>query len=244
MATKQEQQPQEQQPQMQQNKKKAKKREKTLPDVLPTRGFEYRIGQKAFEDPDDTYAFKAAMHQATNNLNKTEVDQLLADLMKKAKEVKKPGDSDRTIAFEEAGRQTAWTSELKEGVVSEALLYLINSRQRHIRFTHYRPNKIAPETEGKLAKAIDEFTGESPAAEPDEEYREMDEMDPRFIDNMMDRMRKGGGANWDAVSSYNPSDEEMEGAQEGGAKKGAQEAAEAAKMAEELGEKLGSLKLD
>lgn len=128
-------------------------------------------------------------------------------------------------------------------VVSEVLLYLLNSRLRHVRFTHYRPNKIASDTEGKLAKAIDEFTGESPVAEPDEDYKEMDELDPKFIDNMMDRMRKGGGANWDACSSYNPSDEEMEDVEEDVKKGEKGKEAEAAKKAEELGEKLGSLKL-
>lgn len=114
-------------------------------------------------------------------------------------------------------------------VISELLLFLITSRERHIKFTHYRPNKVDPSTEGKLAKAIDEFIGDSPAAEPDEHWKETDELDPKIIDKMMERMRKGLGADWGASSS----DEEMEEA-----KKTENEA-----EAEELGNKLGALKL-
>lgn len=113
MATKQEQ-PQPQ-PQKQQEKKKKAKKQKRLRDVLPVRGFEHRVNEDIFENPSDNNAFKAALQQATNNLNKTEVDQLLADLVKKATEVKNSGDTTRTVAFDEAGKQTVWTSELKEG---------------------------------------------------------------------------------------------------------------------------------
>lgn len=109
MATKQEQQPQKQ------PEKKAKKKVKSLRDVLPTRGFEFRAEQPVLANSLDAYAFKSAMHEVTNNLDREEVDRLLAGLVKKAKEVKKPGATDHTVAFEEAGKKTAWTAKLKKG---------------------------------------------------------------------------------------------------------------------------------
>lgn len=69
----------------QQQKKQSQKRGKTLREVIPHLGFEYRVGQNIFENPKDSYALKTALHQVANNLNKTEVDELFADLMKKAK---------------------------------------------------------------------------------------------------------------------------------------------------------------
>ncbi|RYP61895.1 hypothetical protein DL770_009687 [Monosporascus sp. CRB-9-2] len=188
--------------------KPAKKSKKTLRDALPKRGYEYKVGRSVFESEDDATDFKAALHKVAPNLHRNEVDKVLADLMMKAKEVRKPRATDHSVAFEEARKQTP----LKEGIISELLLCLVSARALHIKFTRFRPNTVDPRTEGPLAKAIDAFTGEQPATEPEEHYKEMDELDPKLIDNMMERMRKGLGADWDAYSDYNPSDEEMEDA--------------------------------
>ena len=91
------------------------------------------------------------------------------------------------------------------------MLRMISARDLHIKFTNMRPNTVDPSTEGPLAKAIDAYTGNSPAAEPEEHYVEMDELNRKYIDNMMSRMRKGLRADWDQYSDYNPTDDEDEG---------------------------------
>ncbi|RYP47900.1 hypothetical protein DL768_006116 [Monosporascus sp. mg162] len=198
----------------QQTPKPAKKSKKTLRDALPKRGYEFKVGRSVFESEDDATDFKAALHRAAPNLHRNEVDKVPADLVMKAKEVRKPRATDHSVAFEEARKQIPWASELREGIISGLLLCLVNARALHIKFTRFRPNTVDPRTEGRLAKAIDAFTGEQPAAEPEEHYKEMDELDPKLIDKMMERMRKGLGADWDTYSDYNPSDEEMEDAGE------------------------------
>ncbi|RYP06579.1 hypothetical protein DL764_003078 [Monosporascus ibericus] len=197
----------------QQTPKPAKKTKKTLRAALPNRGYEFKDGRSVFESVDDGTVFKAALHKVARNLHRNEVDKVLADLTMKAKEVRKPRATDHSGAFEEARKQTPWASELKEGIISELLLGLVSARALHIKFMRFRPNTVDPRTEGPLAKGIDAFTGEQPAAEPEEHYK-MYELDPKLIDNMMERMRKGLVADWDAYSNYNPSDEEMEGAGE------------------------------
>ncbi|RYP21259.1 hypothetical protein DL767_009311 [Monosporascus sp. MG133] len=187
----------------QQTSKQAKKSRKTLRDALPKRGYEFKFDSTVFESTGDATEFKMALQKVSPNLDRNKVDEILADLMKKATELKKLRAGDHS-----------WAAELKEGIISELLLCLVSARALHIKFTRFRPNTVDPRTEGPLAKAIDAFTGEQPAAEPEEHYKEMDELDPKLVDNMMERMRKGLGADWDAYSDYNPSDEEMEDAGE------------------------------
>ncbi|RYP60541.1 hypothetical protein DL769_008075 [Monosporascus sp. CRB-8-3] len=193
----------------QQTPKQAKKSRKTVRDALPKRGYEFKVGRSVFASGNDATDFKAALRKVAPNLDRNKVDEILADLMKKAMELKKPRAGDHLVAFEEARKQTPWAAELKEGIISELLLWLVSARALHIKFTRFRPNTVDPRTEGPLAKAIDAFTGERPAAEPEDHYKEVDELNPKLIDNMMMRMRKGLGADWDAYSDYNPSDEEM-----------------------------------
>ena len=88
------------------------------------------------------------------------------------------------------------------------MLCLVNARELHIKFTRMRLNTIDQSTEGKLAKAIDAYIGDGPAFEPEEKYKEMDKLNPKLIDNMMDRMRQGLGADWDQYSDYNSTDDE------------------------------------
>ncbi|RYP16033.1 hypothetical protein DL765_005349 [Monosporascus sp. GIB2] len=198
----------------QQTPKQAKKSRKILRDALPKRGYEFKFDRTVFESADDTAEFKMALQKVSPNLDRNKVDEVLADLMKKATELRKPGAGDHAAAFEEARKQTPWAAGLREGIISELLLCLVSARALHIKFTRFRPNAVDPSTEGPLAKAIDAFAGEQPAAEPEENYKEMDELNPKLIDKMMERMRKGLGADWGAYSDYNPSDEEMEDAGE------------------------------
>ncbi|RYP67101.1 hypothetical protein DL771_007426 [Monosporascus sp. 5C6A] len=190
--------------------KQTKKSRKTLRDALPKRGYEFKFDRTVFESTEDATKLKMALQKVSPNLDRNKVDEILADLMKKATELKKPRAGDHSVAFENARKQTPWAAELNEGIISELLLCLVSARALHIKFTRFRPNTVDPRTEGPLAKAIDAFTGEQPAVEPEEHYKEMDELDPKLIDNMMERMRKGLGADWDIYSDYNPSDEEME----------------------------------
>ena len=86
--------------------KTAKAHSKRLRDVLPKRGFEYKQRHDLFASSSDTAAFKAALQDATTNFSRPEVDEILAALMKKAKELKKRGDSDHGVVFDRAGKHT------------------------------------------------------------------------------------------------------------------------------------------
>ena len=119
------------------------------------------------------------------------------------------------------------------------MLCLLSARELHIKFTKMRPNPIDPSTESPLAKAIDAYTGNSPAAEPEEHYVEMDELDRKYIDDMMNRMRKGLGADWDQYSDYNPTDDEDEDVD-----MDKEEKKKKSQVADGLDVKMGGLKLD
>ena len=98
------------------------------------------------------------------------------------------------------------------------MLRLVNARELHIKFTRMRPNTVHPSMEGPLAKAIDDYIGDSPAAESEEHYKEMDELDTKYIDDMMDRMRRGVRADWDQYSDCNSDDEGKDEKKEEGKK--------------------------
>ena len=121
------------------------------------------------------------------------------------------------------------------------MIRLVHARELHIKFTRMRPNTVPKGTEGPLAKAIDDYIGDSPAAEPEEHYKEMDELNPELIDDMMDRMRRGVGADWDQYSDYNSTDDENKGKDE--EKKVLKKNEEKKRAPEELFAKMGDLKL-
>lgn len=90
---------------MQQAPKPAQKRTKRLRDALPKRGFEFKLHRNVIASSDDAALFKEALERATPNLGRHDVDQVLADLMTKAKEVKKRGDTDHGVVIERAGKK-------------------------------------------------------------------------------------------------------------------------------------------
>lgn len=96
----------------QQVAKPKKKQTKRLRDGLPKRGFEFKIGQNLFASDDDAASFRATLESVTPNLSRHEVDDALADIMKKAKEVKRPGDSDHGVVIERARKRVSVRSPL------------------------------------------------------------------------------------------------------------------------------------
>ncbi|CAJ2502215.1 Uu.00g096090.m01.CDS01 [Anthostomella pinea] len=176
--------------------KAPKRRTKHTREALPKVGFVYKEGVKMFQREQDSAAFKQALQQVSSNLHKIEVDEALAELFTKAKELKKQGSIQLAPTFEAAGKAIPWSSSLDEHIVVEAMSFLRGARELHIKFTTYRAFPQNHITEGKLAKAIDTFTDIYPAKEPDESFKRMD---PKMIDGMMDKMRKGQKANWDEM---------------------------------------------
>ncbi|KAI0595433.1 hypothetical protein F4775DRAFT_595218 [Biscogniauxia sp. FL1348] len=190
-----------------------------LHSVLPQRGFEYRHGSRILRHARDAAALLDALAQASSYLGPRQVDRRLAELFRTALEWSPPASSlsassetdlifghhcSFNPAFEHAAQNTFWTaaaapSGLRPAAVAEAMAYLCAARALYIKFTTYR----TPRTdggEGRLARAIDAFTGTRPAERPLPCFRRMD---PRLVDMIIWRVRRGLRANWDECSGYN-----------------------------------------
>ncbi|KAI0017434.1 hypothetical protein F4780DRAFT_796158 [Xylariomycetidae sp. FL0641] len=203
MATKQQMPQVEQQPPLVEQKRDW--RLKTARDHLPKSGFSYRKGTVVFMDGKDSAAFKIAIANATDNMSdRTLVDERLAELFEKAKELRRESMFNNDV-YEKVGKAVPWTSHLDKKIVIELMNFLHAGRALYVKFTHYRSNVIGGITDGKLAKAIDNFRGEYPAKEPDEVYKDMPK---EMIDKMISRILNRQKADWDACSSYNGSDNE------------------------------------
>ncbi|KAI1484874.1 hypothetical protein F5X96DRAFT_675188 [Biscogniauxia mediterranea] len=194
-----------------------------LQSLLPKRGFEYKRGSRIVQYPPDAEDLLDALAQSSSYLGPRQVDRRLAELFKTAREWSPPSSSSGetslgqpilgyyTInpAFAHAATHTFWTavssshSGLRAGVVAEAMDYLCAARALYIKFTTYRTPSFPPghsSSEGRLARAIDAFTGTRPAEAPLPCFRRMD---PRLVDMMIWRVRRGLRANWDEWSDYN-----------------------------------------
>ncbi|KAI1635350.1 hypothetical protein F4809DRAFT_664299 [Biscogniauxia mediterranea] len=198
-----------------------------LHSLLPKRGFEYKRGSRILQYPPDAEDLLDALAQSSSYLGPRQVDRRLAELFKTAREWSPPSSSSGetslaqpilgyyTInpAFTYAATHTFWTassssspssSGLRADVVAEAMGYLCAARALYIKFTTYRtpwfPDGGSGEGEGRLARAIDAFTGQRPAEAPLPCFRRMD---PRLVDMIIWRVRRGLRADWDEWSDYN-----------------------------------------
>ncbi|KAI0481913.1 hypothetical protein GGR56DRAFT_669842 [Xylariaceae sp. FL0804] len=229
MATKQEMPQLEQEPP--QVEQKRDWRLKTARDHLPKSGFTHRKGTILFVDGKDNAAFKIAVANATNNSgDRIQVDERLAELFEKAKELRRESMFNNDV-YEKVGKAVPWTSHLDKKVVIELMNFVHAGRALYVKFTHYRTSVTAGLSDGKLAKAIDDFRGEYPAKEPNEFYKDMPK---EMIDNMISRILNRQKADWDACSSYNGSDNEDVEMKEPGA---------AATIGGNLEEKMGKMAL-
>ncbi|KAM0809227.1 hypothetical protein AB5N19_09570 [Seiridium cardinale] len=161
---------------------KSKKKMKSLKDLLPSRGFEFIEREPIFADNRSNAATKEAITAELPVLSRPEVDVVIAELFVKAKKAK---DESRTSTlagenFKKAAEDTEWCAQLPGGTISRLMMYMMQARDLHIKFSEYRKNTVDPSTEGMTARAIDLFTGKSPAAEPDDAFKDMD---PEMIAN-------------------------------------------------------------
>ncbi|KAK9414470.1 hypothetical protein SUNI508_11180 [Seiridium unicorne] len=181
--------------------KSKKKKMKSLKNLLPSRGFEFIEREPIFAEYRSNAAIKEAITAESPVLSRPKVDVLIAELFVKAKKAK---DESRTLTlagenFKKAAEDTEWCAQLPSGTISRLMMCMMQARDLHIKFSEYRKNTVDPNTEGMTARAIDAFTGKSPAAEPDDAF---EDMDPEMIAN-----RKK--ADWDQYSGCS-SDEDVE----------------------------------
>ncbi|KAK6084863.1 hypothetical protein SCUP234_03046 [Seiridium cupressi] len=162
--------------------KSKKKKMKSLKNLLPSRGFEFIEREPIFAEYRSNAAIKEAITAESPVLSRPEVDVLIAELFVKAKKAK---DESCTLTlagenFKKAAEDTEWCAQLPSGTISRLMMCMMQARDLHIKFSEYRKNTVDPNTEGMTARAIDAFTGKSPAAEPDDAF---EDMNPEMIAN-------------------------------------------------------------
>ncbi|KAI1496338.1 hypothetical protein F5X99DRAFT_400747 [Biscogniauxia marginata] len=192
---------------------------RSLYAVLPKRGFEYAKGTRIIRHENDAVVFINTLAHATSYFGPAQVDRRLSELFKKAQEFTTSTENNPTNhlsilsyhpAFEYASRSTLWAADLGANVVIEVMNYLCGARALYIKFTTYRTphTRECHMSEGRLAKAIDAFTGEKPVKKPLGCFRRME---PRLVDMMVERLRRGMRADWDKCSDYNDDSDEDAG---------------------------------
>ncbi|KAI5925155.1 hypothetical protein F4810DRAFT_91097 [Camillea tinctor] len=179
-----------------------------LHSLLPKHGFEYKTDDQIVIFRSEIEELYISLQVACSYLGPRPVERRFTELFKKAFEMAPPS-SRRTIdlgdaygyrynpAFEYAAKNTFWTiaTGIDAGVVVQAMSYMCRARALFIKFTGYRtPYNVL---EGRLAKAIDAFTGVKPAEIPHPVFQSME---PRLVETMIWRLRRGLRADWDQVS--------------------------------------------
>ncbi|KAI1874276.1 uncharacterized protein JN550_002855 [Neoarthrinium moseri] len=170
-----------------------KKPRKTIQQCFPRNGFEYPDGDRIFQNRDNGHLFKRALMAVIPTLRQV-VDEKLAELFIAAKKHKKLGGGIlHTQRFEPAAQDVDCFKDLPKNIINHVMLVLLHARFLHIKFSEYRPNPVDPAIEGKTAKAIDAYTGKSPAQQPDDAFKDME---PKLIADMMTRMKAKRGPDW------------------------------------------------